>query len=195
VLATGEDDLHREDVTWVRAVRGGDVDAYGKLVDRYSPRLHALLCRFLRDRDDVDDVLQEALVRAYRNLDRYDAGYAFYPWLRKIAVNLALNELQKRKRQASDEEAQRELERMESPRRTDRALEQRELHEALAAALEEIPPEWAVVFRLRTYEELSYAEIAQTLSCPIGTVMSQLARARARVARRLADRFGARRES
>jgi RNA polymerase sigma-70 factor (ECF subfamily) len=192
--AETEDTAHLEDVGWVRAVRQGNAEAFGPLVDRYAPLLHALLRRFFREPADVDDVLQETLVRAFRNLERYDPGRPFYPWLRRIAVNLALNELEKRKRRPQVDDPEEWLDRTESPLDTSAPVREQELSAAVSSELEDLPPAWAAVFRLRTFEDMTYAEIAEALDVPLGTVMSQLARARARLAAALAARFGPRRE-
>lgn len=181
---------HRQDVEWVRRVRAGDVEAFGLLVEAHAGRLHGLLRRFLRDDDDVADVAQEALVRAFRSLDRYDATRPFYPWLRRIAVNLALNELAKRKVRRPVEDAEELLLQLPDGAAADAPAEARDLAEAVEQALEAIPVEFAAVFRLRVHEELSYAEIAEAMDIPIGSVMSRLSRARARLAQALAGRFG-----
>lgn len=190
-----EEHTHLEDAEWVRAVRRGETEAFGSLVDRYAPRLHALLRRFFREPSDVDDMLQEALLRAFRNLDRYDPTRPFYPWLRKIAVNLSLNELEKRRRRPQVDDPDVWLERMDASSDTSASVREHELREAVALALDDLPPTWAAVFRLRTFEEMTYAEIAEALDVPLGTVMSGLARARARIAATLAARFGPRRQA
>lgn len=183
---------HAEDVAWIREVRQGRTDAFAHVVERYGPRLHAVLRRFFTDAGDLDDILQDALVRAYQNLDRYDASRALYPWLRKIAVNLALNELQKRKRRHEIADPEPALAQVADPAATDRAAREAETHRRVEAALAELPPDWAAVFRLRAFEEMGYAEIADALDVPIGTVMSRLSRARQRLAEALTDHFGPR---
>jgi RNA polymerase sigma-70 factor (ECF subfamily) len=188
------DDAHREDVAWIREVRGGQAEAFGHLVDRYAPPLHGLLRRFLRSDEDVEDLLQESFVRAFQALERYDATRPFYPWLRRIAVNAALNELEKRRTRREVDDPDIAMEQIHATERSDQAVQGREITEAVEEVLEEMPPGWAAVFRLRTAEELSYAEIAATLDVPVGTVMSRLARARTRLAEALAGRFGPRRE-
>lgn len=190
VVAEDDDVQHRRDVQWIRQVRAGDVEAFGNLVDAHAPRLHGLLRRFLRDDDDVADIAQEALVRAFHSLDRYDATRPFYPWLRRIAVNLALNELAKRKVRQPVDAADEVLLQLPDHAPADAPLQQRELGEAVDEALRALPAEWAAVFRLRVHEDMSYAEIADALDIPIGSVMSRLSRARARLAQALAARFG-----
>jgi len=187
-----EERRHAEDVAWIREVRQGRTDAFARVVERHGPRLHAVLRRFFADPGDVDDILQDALVRAYQNLDRYDASRALYPWLRKIAVNLALNELQKRKRRHEVPDPEPALATTADPAATDAAAREAETRRLVEAELEALPPDTATVFRLRAFEDLGYAEIADTLDIPIGTVMSRLSRARRRLAEALADRFGPR---
>ena len=178
------------DAAAIAAVRAGEPDAFGPLVARYLPRLHGLLRRFFASAADVDDLTQAAFVRAYEQLDRFDAARPFYPWLRKIAVNLALHELERRRRRREVEDPDSALGRLLEPARVDGELHERELVAVVHAELERLPPQWAAVFRLRVFEELSYAEIAQMLEIPVGTVMSSLSRARLRLAERLSASLG-----
>ena len=188
--AAPEDARHREDVGWVRQVRAGDNEAFARLVRRHGPELHRVLMRFLKNDEDVGDLLQEVFVKAYGALDRYDPTLPFFPWIRKIAVNSALNELDKRKRRGEALDPELALQAMPAAERSDAAVRERELVEAVEQGLDELPPEWAAVFRLRAQEGLSYAEIADALDMPLGSVMSRLARARARLAEQLRDRYG-----
>jgi len=178
------------DIDDIRRIRGGDAEAYAPIVRRHLPRLRALMYRFFRNGDDADDMSQAALVRAYERLEGFDQSRPFFPWLRKIAVNLALHEIERRRRQAGSTEAETELERAVADGASDRSTDESELVECTQRELDRMPPNWAAVFRLRAFEELSYAEIAQTLGIPMGTVMSRLARARARLAEALAHDFG-----
>lgn len=184
-VVSGENAL---DADAVRRIRGGDAEAYGPLVRRHLPALRALMFRFFGNADDADDMSQAALVRAYEQLDRFDASRPFFPWLRKIAVNLALHEIERRRRQAAAPEA--ELEAAPARDRSDREAGENELIACTQRELDRMPANWAAVFRLRAFEELSYAEIAETLEIPMGTVMSRLARARTRLAEALAQDFG-----
>jgi RNA polymerase sigma-70 factor (ECF subfamily) len=178
------------DVEDIRRIRDGDAEAYAPIVRRHLPRLRALMFRFFRNGDDADDMSQAALVRAYERLDSFDQSRPFFPWLRRIAVNLALHEIERRRRQATSEEAEKELQGAAALDASDAAIDESELIECTQRELERMPPNWAAVFRLRAFEELSYADIADTLGIPMGTVMSRLARARARLAEALAHDFG-----
>lgn len=181
---------HAADVQAIRDIRAGRIDAFGRIVDRHAPRLRCTLGRFFREPADLDDVLQESLLRAYRNLDRYDPTLPLGPWLRRIAVNVALDELRRRRRAPKVEDSQELLEAQPVVADPLRQRELAQLLEEVERVLETMPIELAAVFRLRVQDELSYAEIAQALDVPLGTVMSRLARARGRIAVRLAARFG-----
>lgn len=185
-----ESSAHAEDQRDVRAVRSGDVEAFGRIVERHAIDLRRTLARFVRDTADVDDLLQECLVRAFAALDRYDATRAMGPWLRRIAVNLALDELKRRTRREEIADPEPVLDAVADPVTSDRDVESRELEAALEEELDALPADWAAVFRLRALEEMTYAEIAETLDVPMGTVMSRLARARARLAQAFTHRFG-----
>ncbi len=109
-------------------------------------------------------------------------------------MNLALHEIEKRRRRHEAADSEFELQQAIAPERSDEAAERDELVRCTEEALEALPANWAAVFRLRAFEDLSYAEIAQCLDIPVGTVMSRLARARTRLAEALAQRFGALKE-
>jgi RNA polymerase sigma-70 factor (ECF subfamily) len=181
---------HAEDLAAVRAIRAGQIDAFAGIVQRHAPTLRRLLRRFLRGSDDVDDALQESLLRAYRALDRYDPTLALSPWLRRIAVNVALDELRRQGRANPVANSGPILERLRSGSGADRAVELDEILDEVEAALDGMPIDLAAVFRLRVQEDLGYREIAESLDIPMGTVMSRLARARGRVAAHLAAQFG-----
>ena len=147
---------------------------------RYQRRVYAVAYRIARRSDVADDVSQETFLRAYRALDRFEIGRPFGPWVVRIAANLAIN----RKRSPLEREQALPEGHGETPARApnplDRLLES-EAGAVLERALHDLPEEQRTVFVLRTYEELSYQEIADTLGISTGTVMSRLSRARARL--------------
>jgi len=176
----------------LREIREGRTQAFAEIVRRHGPPLHRVLARMLRDEHLAEDLLQEVFVKAWRSLPRFDATRALHPWLRKIAVNTALDELAKRRRRDEIDDSEELLSRLISSQDAESGLRERELSERVELMLMALPEEWAVVFRLRVQEELSYAEIAETLEIPIGSVMSRLSRARARLASALAEELGPR---
>jgi RNA polymerase sigma-70 factor (ECF subfamily) len=152
-----------EDAFLLARARKGDASAFEEVVRRYQRRVYGVALRIVRAHDVADDVTQEAFLRAWRALDRFELGRPFGPWVCRIAANIALNHV-----------------------RSPRARE-----EVLDRALASLPPEQRAVFVLRAFEELSYEEIAQALDLSAGTVMSRLFRARQRLVRALAPYLGA----
>jgi RNA polymerase sigma-70 factor (ECF subfamily) len=159
--------------------KGGSKEAFAALVKAYFPRLYRAAYGFLRNVEDSADLCQEAFLRAYRNMARFDAGKTFYPWIYKILRNLCINHLRGRKRhtlRATD------LEELESgyPAPEKEVLRKEEL-ELLHRAIDRLPEMHREILLLKTYGDASYQEIAEILSIPIGTVMSRLYNARVKL--------------
>ena len=142
----------------------------------YQRRVYAVAMRVVRRHDVADDVTQEAFLRAYQALDRFDTGRPFGPWICRIAANLAVNHV--RSPRAREDELPEDLHEETSGQAPIDGLLEREAKEVLEQAMGCLPAEQRVVFVLRTAEELSYKEIAEALDISIGTVMSRLSRAR-----------------
>jgi RNA polymerase sigma-70 factor (ECF subfamily) len=164
----------------------GDQKSYEILVKRYQKRVYCLAHRLVRDPDAADDVTQEAFIRAYYALSRYEQGRNFYFWLSKIAVNLALNHLSREKRLVELPEDDANLDAGLTTDPTAEA-EASQLKARIGDAIEQLPLHQRSVLLLRAQEGLSYQEIAQTLSISIGTVMSRLSRARQALKEMLGD--------
>jgi RNA polymerase sigma-70 factor (ECF subfamily) len=169
-----------EDCAWIEATLRGEKDAFAPLVAKYQKQLYTALRRLVRRHDDTDDLLQEAFVRAYQHLKDFDRSRPFYPWLHRIAVNLAITFMQRRKRQSNfsglnTEEIFPTAPETDNP---DETTERSEMLAALEKAIERLPAEQRAVLLLRTREQMSYQELSERLGIEIGTVMSRLARAR-----------------
>lgn len=168
--------------------RKGDSSAFETLVGRYKDRVYTVAYRFLGNHEDAQDVAQEVFVRAYRGLDGFKGDSKVYTWLYSITGNLARNKLRDSKRKGRNKGMSLEdLERrapgaaqeLASTRETpENAATRHETEEALQACLEELPEHYRIVFVLRTFEQLSYEEIADAVGCPKGTVKSRLNHAR-----------------
>jgi RNA polymerase sigma-70 factor (ECF subfamily) len=170
--------------------RQGDLSAFEDVVRRYQRRVYATALRIVRIHDVADDVAQEAFVRAWRSLDRFELGRPFGPWVCRIAANLAVNHVRSprgREEGLPDGYGETPAAGPDPLARVLDAEASRVLDEAVAA----LPLEQRSVFVLRVCEELSYDEIAQTLGLNPGTVMSRLFRARERLARALRPYLGA----
>ena len=165
--------------------RGGSLFAFEEIVRRYQRRVYATAYRIVRRHEVADDVAQEAFIRAYRSLDRFDAQRPFGPWICRIAANLAVNHVRSplaREDALPDGHA-------ETPSQAPGPLQgvlDTEARAMLERALEDLPTEQRAVFCLRVFEELSYREIADALGISMGTVMSRLSRAREKLREALA---------
>jgi RNA polymerase sigma-70 factor, ECF subfamily len=169
--------------------RKGDLEAFEEVVRRYQRRVYGVALRIVRAHDLADDVAQEAFVRAWRSLDRFDLGRPFGPWICRIAANLAVNHVRSpRAREEGLPDGHAETPSAD-PGPLGAVLDaeaKRVLDEAVAG----LGPEQRAVFVLRAVEEMSYEEIAEALGISQGTVMSRLFRARERLARALAPYLG-----
>lgn len=173
-------------------VQGGDKRAFDLLVRKYQHRVVNLIARFIRDHAEVQDVAQEAFIKAYRALPQFRGDSAFYTWLYRIAINTAKNYLvaQGRKLPSVDIDAQdaeqyagdSSLKDNETPERL--ALKD-EIESTVFKAIEDLPEELRIAITLREMEGLSYEEIAEAMQCPIGTVRSRIFRAREAIDNRL----------
>ncbi|MDR2239488.1 MAG: RNA polymerase sigma factor RpoE [Zoogloeaceae bacterium] len=176
----------------VRAQQG-DQRAFGLLVSKYQRKLMRLLSRLIRDPAEVEDVAQEAFLKAYRALGSFRGESAFYTWLYRIGINAAKNHLASQGRRAptrtefDPEEAESFddgvlLRDINTP---ERMLFSKEIGETVNAAMEALPEELRAAITLREIEGMSYEDISKMMDCPIGTVRSRIFRAREAVAEKL----------
>ena len=180
------------DQALVERVQRGDKKAFDILVLKYQHKILSLVSRYVREPNDVQDVAQEAFIKAYRALANFRGDSAFYTWLYRIAINTAKNHLvaQGRRPPSSDidaADAERydigtDLHEGDSP---DRLLEKDEIEKTIYAAIDELPEDLRTAITLREMEGMSYEEIAETMACPIGTVRSRIFRAREAIDKRL----------
>jgi RNA polymerase sigma-70 factor, ECF subfamily len=184
------------DALLVERVRLGDTRAFEMLVVKYQRRIERLVARMVRDVDLVPDITQETFIRAYRAMPNFRGDSAFYTWLYRIAVNTAKKTLLELKRDLLVTESQRagtdendETSRVEnelSHNETPEALmASKEIAAAVNSSIEALSEELRQAITLREIEGLSYEEIAEVMSCPIGTVRSRIFRAREAIAARL----------
>lgn len=168
----------------VRRVQGGDGMAFDLLYRRHRHRIHALVARFVATKEDVEDVVQEAFVKAYRALPRFRGESAFYTWLYRIAVNTAKNFNATRMRRPAPVELDTDgtdaphIEALQDGADPESLLRRDELERAIAAALADLPEDLRVAVTLREFDGLTYGEIAAIMECPVGTVRSRIFRAR-----------------
>jgi len=177
----------------VERAQRGDKQAFGLLVEKYQRKLARLLSRFVRDPAEVEDVTQEAFIKAYRALPKFRGDSAFYTWLYRIGINTAKNYLMAAGRRAptstgvdSDEaESLAEGEQLRDINTPESLILSREIGDTVNATMEALPEELRTAIQLREIEGMSYEDIAQIMNCPIGTVRSRIFRAREAIAEQL----------
>jgi len=182
----------------VERAQHGDKHAFELLVSKYQRKLARLLSRFIRDSTEVEDVTQEAFIKAYRALPTFRGDSAFYTWLYRIGINTAKNYLVAMGRRAptttdiDSEEAEgfEDGDQLRDLNTPENEMASRQIAETVNQTLAELPDELRTAITLREIEGLSYEDIANIMSCPIGTVRSRIFRAREAIAARLRPLLG-----
>jgi RNA polymerase sigma-70 factor (ECF subfamily) len=177
----------------VARAQRGDKRAFELLVEKYQRKLARLLSRLIRDPAEVEDVTQEAFIKAYRALPAFRGDSAFYTWLYRIGVNTAKNYLMAAGRraptstevEAEEAEGYEEGEQLRDINTPESLLLSKEIGATVNATIEELPEELRTAIQLRELEGMSYEDIARIMDCPIGTVRSRIFRAREAIAERL----------
>jgi RNA polymerase sigma-70 factor (ECF subfamily) len=169
----------------VRRVQQGDKRAFDLLVLKYQHRVRAIVGRYVHDHGEVDDVVQESFIKAYRALGKFRGDSQFYTWLYRIAVNTAKNFLVARSRRPPSSDVELEdaehfvgnegLTDIDTP---ENLAQGEELRAVVEAAIGGLPEDLRVAITLREMEGLSYEDIAHIMGCPVGTVRSRIFRAR-----------------
>jgi RNA polymerase sigma factor RpoE len=181
------------DQALVERAQGGDQHAFDLLVSKYQRKLERLLARFIRDSAEVEDVCQEAFIKAYRALPAFRGESAFYTWLYRIGINTAKNYLVSQGRRAptstefdaNEAEGFEDADQLRDIDTPESLLQSKQIGQTVNHAIDELPEELRTAIVLREIEGLSYEEISQTMGCPIGTVRSRIFRAREAVAEKL----------
>jgi len=197
--AMSERDVDRQLVA--RAQRG-DKRAFELLVEKYQRKLGRLLSRFIRDPAEVEDVTQEAFIKAYRALPAFRGDSAFYTWLYRIGINTAKNYLMAMGRraptstevEAEEAEGFEEGEQLRDINTPESVLLSNEIAQTVNATIEQLPEELRTAIQLREIEGMSYEDIARVMDCPIGTVRSRIFRAREAIAEQLRPLLGTRKD-
>ena len=180
----------------IAAARAGDEDAFAEIVSRYKNPITNFLYRFLNDYEEAVDLAQETFVRVYFALDRYHTDFAFSTYIYRIATNLAISEIRRRKRrsllsltglfQSSDEETV-EFQPPDKRSLQDVNLEEDERSKVVAKAIETLPPKYRLPIVLRDVEGKSYEEVAAILELGLGTTKSRINRGRGLLKEKLRD--------
>lgn len=186
----------------VARAQRGDKQAFNLLVAKYQRKLARLLSRFIRDPAEVEDVTQEAFIKAYRALPAFRGDSAFYTWLYRIGINTAKNYLMAMGRraptstevEAEEAEGFEEGEQLRDINTPESLLLSNEIAQTVNSTIEKLPEELRRAIQMREIEGMSYEDIAQAMDCPIGTVRSRIFRAREAIAEQLRPLLGTRKD-
>ncbi|MBV9242794.1 MAG: sigma-70 family RNA polymerase sigma factor [Acidobacteria bacterium] len=180
-------DERRSDHALVEATRNGDEAAFAEMISRYRSPITNYLYRFLNDYEEAVDLAQETFVRVYFALDRYHTGFAFSTYIYRIATNLAISELRRRKRRRllsltglfqNEEDEATEFQPPDTRRLQDAELVDDEQSKVIARAIASLPEKYRVAVVLRDVEGRSYEEIAEVMQLGLGTTKSRISRGR-----------------
>ncbi len=163
----------------IAAARDADRQAFGRLIRLHQKRLFRFIYGMVGSFDQTEDIVQEAFVKAWQAIDTFKPGYAFYPWLSRIARNLALNQIKREeKKESLDKKAETGFDPESAELGPLDQLLDSESQERFYQALRALPEQYRVVFVMRHFEDMDYSDIASALKIPPGTVDSRLYRAR-----------------
>ena len=193
IIQTKVKDAATDELALVQAAKGGDVAAFEQLVKRYDRNIFRIAQHITQNREDAEDVMQDAFLKAYENLEQFQGNSKFYTWLVRIAVNESLMKLRRRRTDKTvslDQEIETEEDTM--PREVadwspnpEQLYKQGELKEILTKTINGLPASFRTVFVLRDVEGLSTEETAEALGLSVPAVKSRLLRARLQLRERL----------
>jgi RNA polymerase sigma-70 factor (ECF subfamily) len=166
----------------------GDIYSFERLVEKYQKKIYYLAQRMTRSHEAADDLAQEAFIKAFYALKSFKEGCSFSAWVYKICMNLTLNYLKRQKFTIPESQLpDNSLDLLNEKEKGDFSdqLVKEELRKKIEQEIDNLPPDFKAVFILKTYEDLSYDQIAQALKISKGTVMSRLFRARERLQKSL----------
>lgn len=177
-----------KDSAIIERVLAGDVQSFELLILKYQSRLFATVLNVVKDRELAEDITQEAYMKGFDKLDTLKNREQFYPWLKRIALNLALNHFERAKRVMDVENEEDEtsfFERIPDGESPEELIVKEELKRYVRRYVDALPDKLRVVVVLREIEDMSYEEIAEMMNIPIGTVRSRLFNARQMIKDRL----------
>ncbi len=179
----------------VEGVKKGNIDAFEDIVKKYENKVYGIVFHMMKNQNEVEDLAQEVFLKVYKNLDRFKGDSSLYTWIYKITVNLCLDELKKRKNiiyldeKISVEDGEIDKELPSNERSQEELYEDKELKENLHRCINKLPDKQKMMIVLRDIKGFSYDEIAEITNNKIGTVKSQINRARLKL-KELLDKEG-----
>lgn len=180
----------------IKQALGGDQHAYAAILERYKGPISSLIFRMVKNREETEDLVQEAFIKAFKSLDSFNEQYAFSTWLYKIAVNNCIDYFRKKRlrvysldkpMESNNGELHREF--PDTSFAPDRALLSSEKSNMIQQAIDSLPEKYRLSIILRHNEEKTYEEIAQIMDIPLGTVKARIFRAREMLKKKLKDKL------
>ena len=171
-----------KDKELLKRALAGDVSAFEELVASNEKRIYNICYRMMKNDQDAQDMAQEALIKAWKNLRNFNLKAAFSTWLYRIAVNTCLDELRKRKNTSQSIEELNEKGITIEDEQSGNFSESSDLRQGLSEAMDKLDPNEKIIIVLKDVQGYSYEEIGEILSCPVGTVRSRLSRSRKKLA-------------
>lgn len=185
-----------EDIALIDEALSGKQSSYEKLMKKYYQMIYNLVYRMISKKEDVEDLTQEAFIKAFNSLHNFDKQFAFSTWLFKIATNNAIDYLRKKKlytfsidKQIQADDSEYKFEIPDHDNKPDRHIVDDQLKKILNEAIETLPPKYKSVIVLRHKEEKEYEEIAKELKIPLGTVKAHIFRGRELLNKYLKDKI------
>ncbi len=179
------------DIRKIRLVQSGQPEHYAPLVHKYMSRAQGVAMQFVQNAEDACELVQDAFVKSFRAIARFDTNQRFFPWFYRILKNTCLSHLRRRKgaktisiSAPNEDSVDLSIEDEKTPQPDDWMV-RGDVRRAFWCAFEKLPPKDREILALRHFDELEYHEIATQLSIPIGTVMSRLFHARRRLREKL----------
>lgn len=185
----------QQDLKTIRRCKRGEEAAFAEILGRYRGAIYNLCYRMTRNAEDARDLAQEVFIKVFSLLDRFDENYAFSSWLFRIATNHCIDHLRRNRLRflsldgaTGQDGDEYELQLPSSDPGPDAVIQRKQMLERLAEVIDELPPHYRAITLLRHDQQLSYEEIAEILSLPLGTVKARIHRARQQIKQLLAVR-------
>ncbi len=185
-----------DDMVLIEEALSGKQASYEKLMKKYYQMIYNLVYRMISRKEDVEDLTQEAFIKAFNSLHNFDKQFAFSTWLFKIATNNAIDYLRKKKlstfsidKEIAADDSDYKFEIPDHENKPDRHIVDDQMKQILNEAIESLPPKYREVIVLRHKEEKEYEEIAKELKLPLGTVKAHIFRGRELLNKYLKDRI------
>lgn len=178
----------QEEIEWIREVKAGNKQAYGQIINKYKDSLYATVLRMAKNPQDAQDLVQEAFIKAYYQLDKYDEKGSFSGWIYRVTFNHCMDEFRKKRYQVKHVELNEQT--LQSDNIPEVIFLKKEKERQLERLISMLPDDERMIILLRYVNEFSYIEISELLHTPISTVRNKLHRAKKKMRKLVEDEGG-----